>query len=167
MSDLIDRQATKDTFHAYLPGLPWDKLDAIVDEVPSAQPEGYTDQIRWERDMAIQQLKELGYGLGEKPRTDGDAISRQAAIDATLKDPIGRLLADKYNLIGFLEGLPSAQPERKKGNWIKPTAEKCLVYDENVYPECSACGEKEFFGWKKNYCPNCGADMRGEDHETD
>ncbi len=27
------------------------------------------DQIKWERDMAIAQLKELGYGLGEKPRT--------------------------------------------------------------------------------------------------
>ena len=27
------------------------------------------DQIKWERDMAIAQLKELGYGLGEKPKT--------------------------------------------------------------------------------------------------
>lgn len=37
-------------------------------------------QIMWERDTAIQQLKELGYGLGEKIRTDGDTISRRAAI---------------------------------------------------------------------------------------
>ena len=27
------------------------------------------EQIKWERDMAIAQLKELGYGLGEKPKT--------------------------------------------------------------------------------------------------
>ena len=26
------------------------------------------DQIRWERDIAIEQLKDLGYELGEKPR---------------------------------------------------------------------------------------------------
>lgn len=47
----------------------------------SAQQE-YIEQIKWERDTAIQQLKELGYGLGEKVRTDGGTISRQAAIDA-------------------------------------------------------------------------------------
>ena len=40
------------------------------------------EQIRWERDVAIQQLADLGYSLGEKPRTDRDLISRQAAIDA-------------------------------------------------------------------------------------
>lgn len=36
----------------------------------SVQPDrGYVEQIKWERDLAIQQLKDLGYGLGEKPRT--------------------------------------------------------------------------------------------------
>ena len=32
--------------------------------------QGPCAQIMWERDTAIAQLKELGYGLGEKPRTD-------------------------------------------------------------------------------------------------
>lgn len=27
------------------------------------------EQLKWERDVAIQQLKDLGYGFGEKPRT--------------------------------------------------------------------------------------------------
>lgn len=27
------------------------------------------EQIMWERDVAIEQLKELGYGFGEKPKT--------------------------------------------------------------------------------------------------
>lgn len=36
----------------------------------SVQPDrGCVEQIKWERDLAIQQLKDLGYGLGEKPRT--------------------------------------------------------------------------------------------------
>ena len=30
------------------------------------------EQISWERDIAVMQLKDLGYGLGEKIRTDGD-----------------------------------------------------------------------------------------------
>ena len=34
------------------------------------------EQIKWERDIAIEQLEDLGYELGEKPRTDGDLISR-------------------------------------------------------------------------------------------
>lgn len=40
-------------------------------KLPPVQPkaEYSCDQIKWERDMAIAQLNELGYGLGEKPRT--------------------------------------------------------------------------------------------------
>jgi hypothetical protein len=30
---------------------------------------GVFEQVMWERDVAIEQLKELGYGFGEKPRT--------------------------------------------------------------------------------------------------
>lgn len=29
--------------------------------------------------------------------------------------------------------------------------------------ECSVCGESE--EWMSKFCPNCGADMRGEDDE--
>lgn len=30
---------------------------------------GVFEQVMWERDVAIEQLKDLGYGLGEKPKT--------------------------------------------------------------------------------------------------
>lgn len=39
-------------------------------------------QCARERDTAIEQLKELGYDFGEKIRTDGDTISRQAVLRA-------------------------------------------------------------------------------------
>lgn len=45
---------------------------ASLDCVPTADVvsrEAY-DQIKWERDTAIAQLKELGYGLGEEIRHD-------------------------------------------------------------------------------------------------
>lgn len=53
--DLIDRQAAIDVFHMYAPGIPWDKLQYIFDEVPSAQPESelitwILDKI-WDEDM--------------------------------------------------------------------------------------------------------------------
>ena len=35
---------------------------------PQSKAECSCDQIKWERDMAIAQLNELGYGLGEKPK---------------------------------------------------------------------------------------------------
>lgn len=31
---------------------------------------GAFEQIKWERDVAIDQLKQLGYDLGEKPRNE-------------------------------------------------------------------------------------------------
>jgi len=43
-----------------------------VNELPPVTPKPKTecscDQIKWERDTAVAQLKELGYGLGEKPK---------------------------------------------------------------------------------------------------
>ena len=54
---------------------------------------------------------------------------------------------------------PSAQPERKKGRWeIKPDP---YGFFEQI-PVCSECGCTTKMRDKPNFCPNCGADMRGE-----
>ena len=88
-----------------------------------------------------------------------DLISRQAAIDAIR----GEIEINGYShVVDVLEQLPSAQPERKTGKWIR--------HDEikNVYGgiciECSECGEKYVVQHilDEKYCRNCGADMRGE-----
>ena len=46
----------------------FEQLREAVDMAISAL--GVIDQYRWERDIAVEQLKELGYELGEKIRTD-------------------------------------------------------------------------------------------------
>ena len=126
------------------------RAENAIGNLPSAQPEKRTE---------------------ERTETHAcDLIDRQAAIDAI------RASASKYT--GFMEmemytdddaveainGVPSVQPERKKGKWIK----------EHWHGEhtrrCSACnitqtvttysGKVNF-----NYCPYCGADMRGEQNE--
>ena len=57
--------------------------------------------------------------------------------------------------------LMSLQPERKKGRWIVDEEE-----ESSISGSCSACGwqahlyEDDVVGM--NFCPNCGADMRGE-----
>ena len=97
-----------------------------------------------------------------------DTISRQAVIEAL--DEIESEVADgdgfryeKWRQY-FCE-LPSAQPERKKGKWIPQDfnkhsgMESTLVY---YYPKCSVCGKSANY---TNFCPNCGADLRGDDDD--
>ena len=53
----------------YVPYVHYDDMVYVIRHLPSVQPDrGYVEQIKWERDLAIQQLKDLGYGLGEKAR---------------------------------------------------------------------------------------------------
>ena len=49
-----------------------------------------------------------------------------------------------------LKKLPSAQPERKKGKWIRGDI-KGIPYC------CSVCSGRFNYEWK--FCPNCGAKM--------
>ena len=42
----------------------------VVEQEPKMVHRETLEQVMWERDVAIEQLKELGYGLGEKIRTD-------------------------------------------------------------------------------------------------
>lgn len=85
-----------------------------------------------------------------------DLIDRQAAI----------YIASGYchpaNIAEELRKLPSVQPERKKGKWINEG-----IYGEG-HSQCSIrCSNPlcnfHYIGYLDdyNYCPNCGADMRG------
>lgn len=79
-----------------------------------------------------------------------DLINRQEAIDALEWKWAGKAALDA------IKALPSAE---RKGKWInKP----------NVYgvAYCSEC-DFELHINDTNFCPNCGADMRGEEDEID
>ena len=96
-----------------------------------------------------------------------DLISRQAAIDA-IKKINAHGNTDRANGLGLSENaiilLPSAEPERKTGRWIEMVDADPMTgepYVCGVY--CSECGER--IGCESNFCPNCGADMRGEQDE--
>lgn len=100
------------------------------------------DQIKWERDLAVSQLEALGYGLGEKPKTDGDLISRQAAFEA-LNCINGTAELDKA--FEAIESLPSAHPTREtrsntlgalENRWI-PVSERLPDDDRDVLVQMS------------------------------
>ena len=97
-----------------------------------------------------------------------DLIDRQAAIDAIEQLAIPKDMC-VFEILSHIElaigTLPSAQPERKKGEWLPD--------NNNAYEMrfvCSCCKESEVvptIGFTKykplwDFCPNCGADMRGE-----
>lgn len=131
------------------------------------------DQIKWERDIAIGQLKELGYGLGEKIRTDKDTISRHAAIDAFLTELTKRerknllhtwsTVEVKYFITDMLERLPSAQPECDIPMKPNETIDSSwgIRKKQAVCPKCDYyLGHVEFIGnpngKKVTYCETCG-----------
>lgn len=90
-----------------------------------------------------------------------DLIDRQAAIDAmnkrardtfTLASGYKYYLGALHDIADDIKKLPSAQPERKKGEWIPK--------DDGRY-HCSSCDGIAPKGYRWDFCPICGADMRG------
>lgn len=67
------------------------------------------------------------------------------------------------NDIDALMQLPPAQPERKKGRWVKHDTSHSIYYDCSLCGCVAPCAEvSDNFIWKLSaYCPDCGADMRG------
>ena len=128
-------------------------IDIII-AVPPAQPEKRTEE----------RMETHGVCL--------DAIDRKAAIDAvmefmpSLTTPDGSGQFDReifeaqemfIDIGQALNELPSAQPERQKGEWID--------YTEDGYVECPFCHSATNCDGNKDelhFCFSCGADMRGE-----
>ena len=93
-----------------------------------------------------------------------DTIDRQAAIDLIMEtDPFWAEGMTRAIFEG-VKALPSAQPEQRKGKWIyRKSVIDCATF---IGEECSECGYFKSMG-SANFCPNCGADMRGDEHEAD
>ena len=98
-----------------------------------------------------------------------DLISRQQAINAIRDYLVGKRCPDDGTLTcrlienEVINKLPSIQPERKTGRWIHLSRHKWIRTHK-----CDQCGNiLDFDGVNAgrgdaNFCPNCGADMRGE-----
>jgi len=87
---------------------------------------------------------------------------------------------DEYVTVGFVTGLikdePTIEPERKKGCWISVDSYTAFGGDEMLWMShgnpialhyCSECKNDAYAGEDgedllTDFCPNCGADMRGE-----
>ena len=65
-----------------------------------------------------------------------------------------------------IEDAPTIEERMEKGYWIKQPYKS----DKYVIFRCSECLTESGFGYIEskwaNFCPNCGADMRGGENET-
>ena len=82
-----------------------------------------------------------------------DYIKREA-----LRDALYDADAITMNGVKILNQFPSSDVEPvKHGRWL------CVDTDTEQFFLCNRCKKKEY--WESNYCPNCGADMRGTNDE--
>ena len=91
-----------------------------------------------------------------------EAIFELSLVKAVVLDPDFNSRAVKAVDMA-IEAL--SQPERPKGRWVRTDASG--DFDPH-YAYCNQCKYAvEAVGWpwkyKTHYCPNCGADMRGEE----
>jgi len=115
-------------------------------------------QVMRERDIAIGQLKELGYGFGQKIEPCDDAISRQAVFEQIDQWAIGNreylYTNATYYLTKRIQNIPPVTPQVKTGHWIRVDKDKL---------KCSECDVIHFIAQypqgKIAWCPNCGARM--------
>lgn len=62
------------------------------------------------------------------------------------------------DILEKISKMPTIEPERKKGKWIKGVGENGITTSE--FCSCCRYENKHWCDW--NFCPNCGADMREE-----
>ena len=153
MSDLIDRESALSAFNTDI-----NKLIVGGEENARAVENylnGVIDNIRHLPPA------ELSTNLAE---VGTDLISRKQAIDALKgcycggEDSCGEPWIYESHAIKAVEQLP---PQPKKGEWEITNLGALGVFDS-----CSEC--KRVVKHKApfyNFCPNCGADMRGEQDE--
>jgi lipopolysaccharide biosynthesis regulator YciM len=97
-----------------------------------------------------------------------DTISRRQAIEALRRNQEAYLHDNYFDKIvetdiETLTELPSAEPERKKGKWIRTVLGSTSGYGTTVMYQCTECERMSISIY--NFCPNCGADMRGKQDE--
>ena len=114
----------------------------------------------------------------DRPQGEVDAIDRDALIDYCLKliDVERKQGSDVMNygqervnqteaIIDYIEHMPHIKANRTQGEWKDRTYGGRILHPWWESCECSQCEEWGSGAW--NYCPHCGARMKGADDDQD
>ena len=149
-SDLISRQGVIDAIE----GTVWYRINKNGEMVSGSTNE---HESWYKHDDIMIILKTIPSPPVEPKPVCEDAISREDAIEAVRLETgkLGRELLGRGDILDIISALPPVEPERPRGEWITKST------GGEMFDCCSACGYVEW-DVPKNYCPNCGADMRGD-----
>ena len=94
-----------------------------------------------------------------------DEYIKREDIEQKIQDGLNNLVLghDAIEILGMIYEMPTADvaPVRH-GRWLGWGKSGTPTYEN--YGTCSVCGEDaEIYTEHRNYCPNCGAKMDGDD----
>lgn len=134
--DCVSRQAVLDMAKSYNTD-GWDSYTPLVvdvediEQLPPVTPKNPTSedyvslgvykQVMWERDIAIEQLKELSYSFGEKIRTSNDCVSR-ADLLAQINES-WETIETKLDFVNIVKASPSVTSK-------VPTLDDCVSREQ-------------------------------------
>ncbi len=179
MSDLIEREKAIDAIKGEIEINGYSHVVNVLEQLPSAQPETHEERTETHACDLISRKAAI------------DALDKIFPADPMRNDYTQGITCGAALATEYIKQLPSAQPtytdeqiqkmqdleqvqiqtayeigkaERKTGRWIPQDHNKrhgnistCVYYS----PVCSECGHTGDFNM--NYCPNCGARMKGSD----
>ena len=73
------------------------------------------------------------------------------------------VLHDNYSM-GYQDGVKKVLSERPQGEWIDTGEEQGALGIIYKIRKCSKCSWEHSLVIPDNFCPNCGADMRGDNN---
>ena len=157
MNSQVERETVREMVHTI--AFRADVLEHILKEPVLGSLEVRTDELAHVQ-LLQRQIDDLRRYLNLPSAEPERVIKIGRRSGKTLESAIYYL-----HSIGWLQEhdrilMESAEPERKKGRWIP-------VDSGTVNGRCSECGyeshlyENDVYG--EHYCPNCGAEMRGEE----
>lgn len=86
---------------------------------------------------------------------DADALIPNISVKAVFGNDVTTMKCGELRtILEMIENAPTIEPQKKRGKWDEHHDYPGIAY------LCNQC--KYFSTIQTNFCPNCGADMRGD-----